>query len=85
VKGIPKITTPSDIDTCPTFFMANIRRAERGSHDTRQHATLAGQGISMEWGFVYQRSKNLERYEKLSGINSENAYLIITDHNTDYV
>jgi hypothetical protein len=85
VKGIPKIAMPSDIDVYPTCVMSKIRRADRGSHDTRQDATIAGQRISMDWGFTCQRSKNIERYERLSGLNGETAYLIITDHKTDYV
>jgi hypothetical protein len=85
VKGIPKITMPSDVDSCSTWSMSKIRRADRGSRDTRKDTTISGQGISMDWGFICQRSKNLERYEQLSGINGETDYLIITHHKTDYI
>jgi hypothetical protein len=76
---------PSGIDVFPTCVMSKIRHVDRGSHDTCQDATIAGQGISMDGGFICQRSKNIERYERLSGLNGETAYLIITDHKTDYV
>jgi hypothetical protein len=85
VKGILNITMPLDVDSCSTCIMSKIRRADRGSHGTRKDATIAGQEISMDWGFICQRSKNLERYERLSGLNGETAYLITTDHKTDYI
>jgi hypothetical protein len=39
----------------------------------------------MYWGFICQWSKNMERYDKPSGVNGKTAYLIITDHKTDYI
>jgi hypothetical protein len=57
VDGIPKIALPTDIDGCPSCWVCKIRRTDRGSADTRQDATVVGQGISMDWGFIVQRSK----------------------------
>jgi hypothetical protein len=48
VRGIPKITMPSDVEKCTTCWVCKIRRSDRGSQDTRQDATVTGQGISMD-------------------------------------
>jgi hypothetical protein len=80
VKRIPKITMPSDVDKCMTCWVYKIRRYDCGSQDTRQDATLTGQGISMDWGFICHNSKTKGRYKKLVGMYTESAYIINTDH-----
>jgi hypothetical protein len=44
---------------------------------------VSGQGISLDLGFIVQRSKDLARYEKILGLNGETAYLLPADHKTD--
>jgi hypothetical protein len=83
VKGIPKISMPSDVDKCMTCWICKIRRSDRGSQYTRQGATVTGQGISMDWGFICHHSKTKGRCEKLVGMHNESSYLIITDHHSD--
>jgi hypothetical protein len=83
VKGIPRIALPTDIDGCPSCWVCKIRRTNHGSADTHQDATVVGQGISTDWGFIVQRSKTKGRYDKLCGWNGETAYLIIADHFSD--
>jgi hypothetical protein len=39
----------------------------------------------MDFGFIFQRSKNIERYESFQGINGETVYLIVADHCTDVI
>jgi hypothetical protein len=85
VEGIPKIALHTDINGCPSCWVFKIRRTDRGSADTRRDATVVGQGISMYWGFIVQRSKTKGCYDKLSGWNGETAYLIIADHFSDYL
>jgi hypothetical protein len=85
VDGIPKIALPTDIEGYPSCWVCKIRRTNRGSADTRQDATVVGQGISMDWGFIFQRSKTKGRYDKLCGWNGETSYLIIADHFSDYL
>jgi hypothetical protein len=33
--------------------------------DTQCDATILGQGVSMDFGFIIQRSNNIERYKSL--------------------
>jgi hypothetical protein len=80
--GIPKISMPLDIETCPTCAMCKTRRADHGDHDTHHDATIVCQGISLNWSFICQRSKNMERCDKFYGVNGETAYLMIPDHKT---
>jgi hypothetical protein len=60
-----------------------MRKSARVSGDTRHDATVLGQGVSMDFGFIVQRSKNVERFESFQGINGETAYLIVANHCTD--
>jgi hypothetical protein len=60
-----------------------MRNSARGSGDTQRDATVIGQGISMDFGFIVQRSKSVERFESFQGINGETAYLIVADHCMD--
>jgi hypothetical protein len=83
VKGIPKISMTSDVDKCMTFWIRKIRRSDRGSRDTRHDATVAGQGITMDWSFICHHSKTKGQYEKLVGMHNESACLIIYDHHSD--
>jgi hypothetical protein len=73
VKGIPKISMPSDIDKRMTCWICKIRLSDRGSQDTRQDATVIGQGISVDWGFICHHSKTKGRYKKLVGMHNEYA------------
>jgi hypothetical protein len=57
----------------------------RGSAGTPKDATVFGQELYIDWGFIVQRSNTKVRYDKLSGWNGETAYLIIADHVSDYL
>jgi hypothetical protein len=83
IDGIPKIVNPPSVDGCDTWWACKMRKSARGSVDTRCDATVLGQGVSMDFGFIVQQSKNVERFESFQGINGETAYLIVTDHCTD--
>ena len=83
VDGIPKIPRSTPVDGCDTCWACKMRKAARGSGDTRADATVVGQGISLDWGFMVQKSKDEERYESLVGINGESSYLLIADHHSD--
>jgi hypothetical protein len=85
VKGIPKTLMPIDVDKCMTCWICKSRRSDRGSQDTQQDATVTGQGISKDWGFVCHHSitKTNGRYEKLVGTHNESVYLIIANNRAD--
>jgi hypothetical protein len=83
VGDIPAIKIPQDIEGCNTCWTCKLRNTARVTGDTRKHALMPGQGISLDFGFIVHRSKDLARYEKLLVLNGETAYLILADHKTD--
>jgi hypothetical protein len=81
-KGMPRITYPQDLEKCFECLVAKMRKAARG-YDPAFEATYIGQGLDMDVGFMFQRSKNAERAEALQGLNSGNAYCILYDFLTE--
>jgi hypothetical protein len=81
--GIPRIKLPPDIEGCDTCWTCKLRNKARGTGDTRKDANVARQGISLDFGFIVQRSKDLTRYEKFLGLNGESAYILLVYHKTD--
>jgi hypothetical protein len=61
-----------------------MRKAARGS-DPAFEATYMGQGIALDVGFMFQKSKNKHREELLVGINGCNAYCIVYDFLTELI
>jgi hypothetical protein len=59
VDGIPPIKLPPDVEGCDTCWSCKLRNVARGTGDTRQDATVPGQCISLDFGFIFQRSKDL--------------------------
>jgi hypothetical protein len=62
-----------------------MRYAQKGCQDTREDATAVGQGIGLDFGFIVQKSKNKDRYDKMWGINGETTYLLLVDHFSDHL
>jgi hypothetical protein len=60
-----------------------LRSAARETDDTRKYATVPGQGISLDFGFIVKRSNDLACYETFLGLNGETAYLLLADHTMD--
>jgi hypothetical protein len=83
VDGIPKIVNPPSVDGCYTCWACKMSKSARGTGDTRHDATVIGKGVSIDFGFIVQRSKNIQRFESFQGINSETVYLIVADHCTN--
>ena len=44
-------------------------------------STVCNQGISIDFGFMVQRSSNTKRQHNLIGLNGETCYALNTDHN----
>ena len=82
--GVPKLQPRQDLDKCDTCLACKIRKNNK-SYDSSRHETFPFQGISMDWSFIFQKSKNKERYERLKSLMGNTAYLIIGDHLTPYL
>ena len=81
--GLPSIvsTTCPVGDTCPVCQAEKLTKAAKRKTDSRR-ATHCYQGLSIDFGFVVQKSKNKQRLSRLTGLNGETCYVLITDHHS---
>eukprot|EP00957_Ditylum_brightwellii_P147432 11226269-Ditylum_brightwellii.AAC.1 len=60
-----------------------MKKSAQGKGDTRSDATKVGQGISIDFEFTVQKSKNKDRMKTLASLDGSMAYMIVTDHHSD--
>jgi hypothetical protein len=83
-KGLPPLKHPQDIENCSDFIIAKLRKAVRG-RDPGFVTISVRQGLAINVGFMFQRSKNAARVKRLLGINGNNAYCVVYDFNYEVV
>ncbi|KAI2508393.1 Retrotransposon gag protein [Fragilaria crotonensis] len=79
VKGMPQFTVPTEIEGCPICLAPKLRKAPSGT-GTTMRATTCNQGLSIDFGFMVQKSRNSIRHNTLVGLNGETCYVLLTDH-----
>jgi hypothetical protein len=72
-KGMPTLTHPHDVEKCSACLVAKLRKASRGKA-LGFKATVVGQGLALDVVFMFQKSKDMERVARITGINGNNAY-----------
>jgi hypothetical protein len=77
--GVPNLPIATEIDDCPISLKAKLHKANKSTSSTRK-ATQCNQGISIDFGFVVQSSKDSERVRRLSGLHGETCYVLLRDH-----
>jgi Reverse transcriptase (RNA-dependent DNA polymerase)/GAG-pre-integrase domain len=77
--GVPNLPIANDLEQCPTCLLAKTRRTARSTTDSR-HATVPNQGLSVDFGFIVQRSNDSKRYHRYQGIQGQTCYILIADH-----
>ena len=77
-KGIPRLKYPQAIEKCSSCIMAKMHKMARGGPEN-QDPTAPGQMMSMDFGFMFYKSKNSARAKKLTGINGGTSYCLIHD------
>ena len=80
--GLPRLRVATVFDNCPVCQQAKARKANRGTESTRTRAEECAQGISIDFGFVVQRSSDSSRLSKYAGLYGQTCYCLITDHHT---
>jgi len=87
--GVPEITCGKDsaLDSCLVCLAANMKSRNRGDGEMRA-ATEPGQGLSLDFSFAGQHSKNTTNPEQMQindymGIHGETCYLLLYDHVTE--
>eukprot|EP00957_Ditylum_brightwellii_P005809 442407-Ditylum_brightwellii.AAC.1 len=61
-----------------------MQKCAKGHGDMCKDAVMVGQGLSFDWGFRVQKSKNQERIQKLTFIDGSQSYLFVVDHYSNY-
>ncbi len=79
VHGVPNLPMTTEIDDCPVCLKAKLQKSDRGKGPSST-ATEPLQGLSIDFGFVVQGSKDSKRTEEYTGLNGETCYCIISDH-----
>jgi hypothetical protein len=78
-RGVPSVPIAGELDKCPVCLHAKLRKAAKSKADSRR-ATQCNQGLSVDFGFLVQGSKDSDRQKRLTGINGETCYCLIVDH-----
>jgi hypothetical protein len=81
VKGMPQFTIPTEIEECPICLASKLRKAPSGK-TTTMRATTCNQGLSIDFGFMVQKSRASARHNNLVGLNGETCYVLLTDHHS---
>lgn len=68
----PKLPVISEVNCCPTCLEAKIRHRNRSTDDSR-HATQCYQGLSVDFGFVVQKSDDSRRYNYSKGLQDKTS------------
>ena len=85
VKGIPKFPHMVPIfNNCPTCLRAKLTKQPAGPHSTRT-ATAPFQGLSINFSFSGNRSKNPEHNQDYLGMNGHSCWILVSDHFTRYL
>ena len=79
VKGMPQFKVPTELEGCPICLAAKLRKAPKGT-ETSMRATTCNQGLSIDFGFMVQKSRDSVRHNTLVGLNGETCYVLLTDH-----
>lgn len=80
ITGVPQFKHLDPIlETCPTCIRAKQTKEPAGPHSTRT-ATRPYQGLSIDFSFAGQKSKNNERASDFVGLNGETCWILVSDH-----
>ena len=63
VDGIPIIKHHCLLDSCPSCLSSKLRHVPAGDRCLRNDAEVIGQGLSLGWAFLFQKSKYQERMQ----------------------
>ena len=80
--GVPAFKHQDPIlDTCPTCLAAKMKKRAPG-HSSTMKATVPWQGLSIDFAFTGQASKDKSRATAYKGFNGETSFIVLKDHFT---
>jgi hypothetical protein len=77
-NGLLALEHPQYSETCSDCLISKLRKPAR-SQDPGFKDTVPGQGLALDVGFVFQKSKDLEFISRIVGINDNNTYCVINN------
>ena len=77
VNGLPSFYSYNDLYGCDVFFTYNIRITAAGYINKLIDAMEVNQVLILDLNFMIQKPYDKERTERLTGINGEQAYLLM--------
>ena len=81
--GVPKFTSTHNImENCPVCLAAKIKHRARET-DTTRRAIRPFQGLSIDFAFAGQRSKEANTAVDFVGYGGETCYVLLIDHYTE--
>ncbi len=83
VDGIPPLKHPYDCQGCAICMETKPKSSPLGRGSVTMDAHSVGTGLSADWGFIVQKSKNKKRMRYFEGDNGEQAFLLVADHYSD--
>jgi hypothetical protein len=82
ITGVPKFAHRDPVlEQCPTCLATKLCKQAAG-HNPTHPATVPFQGLSIDFAFTGQDSKNKKRAVDYKGINGKTCYILISDHAT---
>ena len=90
VDGVPHIVPRNTIDSCASCDSAKLTKVSffksKIPDDVKKSALAKPfQYLSADWGFIVQKSKNMDRYKRLMALNGDTCYLVLQCYKSDYV
>jgi hypothetical protein len=83
IIGVPQFKHHDPVlDQCPTCLAAKLKKRAPG-HKSTMKATSPAQGLSIDFAFTGQASKDSARSAFYKGFNGEMSFIVIKDHFTD--
>jgi hypothetical protein len=80
IDGVPQFKKRDPIlESCPICLFAKLKKSSPGSNGTRK-ATVPWQGLSIDFAFTGQRSKDKACAATYRGLNGKTCYILIADH-----
>ena len=83
-RGVPRLAVEPEGSICPICAHGKSTKADRSTEDSNR-ATVAYQGLSVDFGFVVQKGSNEARHAQAVGLNGETCYCLIVDHHSKCV
>ena len=82
IDGVPEFKHHEGVlDQCPACIQGKMKKRAAG-HVSTKKATRPWQGLSIDFAFTGQRSKNSDRTKFYQGLHGETCHVLIHDHFT---